>query len=120
MFGRSKLYLYYFGWDSYHTTLQSQIVLFARSHSDLNKQLKFFKIFALALVSVNTDKTKVMTINCKNTICPNFVYDNNNLEGVNWYKCLGVDLHHKLKWNYRVEEKLNGGSKAYFGLEIYC
>jgi hypothetical protein len=48
------------------------------------------------------------------------VYDNNNLEEVTSYKYLGVDLHHKLNWNYNIEKMINGGWKAYFGLENNC
>ena len=45
------------------------------------------------------------------------MYDNNNLEEVSSYKYLGIDIHHKLNWNYSIEKRINGGWKAYFGLE---
>ena len=47
----------------------------------------------------------------------NFVYDNRNLEEVSSYKYVGIDIHHKLNWNYSSEKRINGGWKAYFGLE---
>ena len=50
----------------------------------------------------------------------NFVYDNSNLEEVSSYKYLGTDIHHKLNWNYSTEKRINGGWKAYFGLENSC
>ena len=39
----------------------------------------------------------------------NFVYDNRNLEEVSSYKYLGIDIHHKLNWNYSIEKTINGG-----------
>ena len=50
----------------------------------------------------------------------NFVYDNSNLEEVTSYKHLGIDIHHKLNSNYRIEKRINGGWKTYFGLENKC
>ena len=35
-------------------------------------------------------------------------------------KYLGIDIHHKLNWNYSIEKRINGGWKAYFGLENNC
>ena len=46
-------------------------------------------------MTVNTDKTKVIIIKCKDTYAK-FVYDNNNLEEVSSYKYPGIDIHHKL------------------------
>ena len=34
------------------------------------------------------------------------------------YKYLGIDIHHKLNWNYSIDIKINGGWKAYLDLEI--
>ena len=50
----------------------------------------------------------------------NFVYDNNILEEVPLYKYLGIDIHRKLNWNYSIEKMINGGWKAYYGLENDC
>ena len=50
----------------------------------------------------------------------NFVYDNRNLEEVSSYKYLGIDFHHKLNWNFSIDNMINGGWKAYFGLENNC
>ena len=36
------------------------------------------------------------------------------------YKYLGIDIHHKLNWNYSIKKRINGGWKAYFGLENNC
>ena len=47
-------------------------------------------------------------------------YDNSNLEEVSYYKYLGIDIHHKLKWNYSIKKRINGGWKAYIGLENNC
>ena len=33
------------------------------------------------------------------------------------YKYLGIDIYHKLNWNYNIEKRINGGWKAYFSLE---
>ena len=71
-------------------------------------------------MTVNTDKTKFMIIKSKKDTYANFVYDNNNLEEVSSYKYLGIDIHHKLNWNYNIEKRINGGWKAYFGLENNC
>jgi len=68
-------------------------------------------------MTVNTDKTKVMIIKSKKVTYPNFVYDNRNLEEMYLYKYVGIDIHQKFKWNYNIEKRINGGWKAYFGLE---
>ena len=39
---------------------------------------------------------------------------------MNSYKYLGIDIYHKLNWNYNIEKKINGGWKAYFVLENNC
>ena len=39
---------------------------------------------------------------------------------MNSYKYLKIDIHHKLNWNYSIEKIINGGWKAYFGLENNC
>ena len=54
---------------------------------------------------VNADKTKVMIIKSKKDTYANFVYDNNNLEEVSSYIYLGIDIHHRLNWNYNIEKK---------------
>jgi hypothetical protein len=69
---------------------------------------------------VNTDKTKVMIIKSNKITYDTFVYDNNNLEEVTSYKYLGIDIHHKLNWNYSIEKRIIGGWKAYYGLENNC
>ena len=58
-----------------------------------------------------------MIIKSKKDTYANFVYDNRNLEEVSYYKYLGINIHHKLNWNYSIEKRINGGWKAYFGLE---
>ena len=97
------------------------IVLLARCSSDLDKQLRLLKDFCSNMgITVNTDKTKVMIIKSKNDTYANFMYDNSNLEEVSSYKYLGIDIHHKLNWNYSIKKRINGGWKAYFGLENNC
>ena len=56
-------------------------------------------------MTINIDKTKVMIIKSKNDTYANFVCDNSNLEEVSSYKYLGIDIHHKLNWNYSIEKK---------------
>ena len=56
-----------------------------------------------------------MIIKFKKDTYANFVYDNNNLEEVSSY--LGIDIHHKLNWNYSIKKMINGGWKAYLGFE---
>jgi hypothetical protein len=46
-----------------------------------------------------------------------FVYDNNNMEEVPSYTYLGTDINHKLNKNYNIDLRINGGWKAYCGLE---
>jgi hypothetical protein len=36
---------------------------------------------------------------------------------VSSYKYLGINIHYKLNWNYRIEKKVDGGWKDYYGLE---
>ena len=69
---------------------------------------------------VNTDKTKIMIIKSKKDTYANFIFDNRNLEEVTSYKYLEIDIHHKLNCNYSIEKMINGGWKAYFGLENNC
>ena len=47
-------------------------------------------------MTVNTDKTKVMIIKSNKIHYDTFAYEKNNLEEVNSYKYLGIDLYHKL------------------------
>ena len=61
-----------------------------------------------------------MIIKSKKDTYANFVYDNRNLEEVSSYKYLGIDIRHKLNWNYSIEKRINGGWKAYFGLKNNC
>jgi hypothetical protein len=65
-------------------------------------------------MTVNTDKTKVMIIKS------NKITYNNILEEVPSYKYLGIDIHHKIKWNYSISKRINEGWKAYYGLENSC
>jgi hypothetical protein len=60
---------------------------------------------------------KVIIIESKKITYDNFIYDNKSLEEVSSYKYLIIDIHHKLIWNYSVQEMINGGWKAYYGLE---
>jgi hypothetical protein len=97
------------------------IVLMARSPHDLENQLRILKDFCSNMgMTVNTDKTKVMIIKSNKITYDTFIYDNNNLEEVTSYKYLGIDIHHKLNWNYSIEKMIIGGWKAYYGLENNC
>ena len=71
-------------------------------------------------MNVNIDKPKIVIIKSKKDTCVNFIYDNTNLEEVTYYKYLRIDIHHKLNSNYGVGKMINGGCKAYFGLENNC
>jgi hypothetical protein len=57
-------------------------------------------------MSINNNKTNVMIIKFKNTSNPNFGYDNNNVEEINLYKYLGVDLPNKLYYNYSIDKMI--------------
>jgi hypothetical protein len=97
------------------------IVLMVKSPYDLGKKLIILKDFFSSMgMTVNTDKTKVMIIKSKRITYDTFVYDNNSLEEVPSYKYLGINIHHKLNWNYSIEKRINGGWKAYYGLENNC
>jgi hypothetical protein len=61
-----------------------------------------------------------MIIKYKRITYDTFVYENNSLEKVSSYKYLGIDIHHKLNWNYSIEQRINGGWKYYYGLENNC
>jgi hypothetical protein len=97
------------------------IVLMARSPHDLENQLRILNDFFFNMgMNVNTDKTKVMIIKSNKISYDTFRYDNNDLEEVNSYKYLGIDIHHKLNWNYSIEKRIIGGWKAYYGFENNC
>ena len=69
----------------------------ARSPHDLEKQLRILKYVCSNMgMNVNIDKSKVMIIKSNKITYDTFVYENNNLEEVNSYKYLGIDIHHKL------------------------
>jgi hypothetical protein len=61
-----------------------------------------------------------MIIKSKRITYDIFVYEKNSLEEVPSYKYLGIDIHHKLNWNYSIEKRINGGWKYYYGLENNC
>jgi hypothetical protein len=97
------------------------IALMAMSPHDIENQLRILKDFFFNMgMTVNTDKTKVMIIKSNNIPYDIFVYDNNNLEEVTSYKYLGIDIHHKLNWNYSIEKRIIGGWKTYYGIQKYC
>ena len=94
------------------------IVFMETRLSDLNKKLRILKYFFSNMgMTVNTDKTKIMIIKSKKDTYANFIYDNRNIEEVTSYKYLGIGSHRMLNWNYNIEKRINGGWKAYFGLE---
>jgi hypothetical protein len=66
-------------------------------------------------IVVNSDKTKVMIIKYNNITYDTFIYDNKNLEEAT--SCLGINIHHKLNWNYSIKKQIIGGWKSYHGLE---
>ena len=60
-------------------------------------------------MTVKTDKTKNMIKKENKDTYSNFIYDNGNLEEETSYTYLGIDIHHKLNWNYNIEKMINGG-----------
>lgn len=71
------------------------IILLARSHDDLDKQLKTLYVYCFKMgMIVNTNKTKVMMIKSKNITHGSFVYDKYCLEQVSSYKYLRIDFPH--------------------------
>ena len=57
-------------------------------------------------MTVNSDKKKIMIIKSKKDTYANFIYGNRNLEEVNSYNYIGIDIHHKLNWNYSIEKMI--------------
>jgi hypothetical protein len=99
----------------------NDIVLMEKIPYDLGQQLIILKdFFSNMEMTVNTDKIKVMIIKSNNITYNTFVYDKNSLEEVPSYKYLGIDIHHKLNWNYIIEKRTNGWCKYYYGLENNC
>jgi hypothetical protein len=97
------------------------IILMERSPRDIENQLRTLKDFCPNMdMIVNTDKTKVMIIKSNKIPYDTFVYENNNLEEVTSYKYLGIDIHHKINWNYSIEKRIIREWKAYCGLENNC
>ena len=93
----------------------------ARSPHDLENQLRILKDFCSNMgMTVNIDKSKVMIIKYNKIPYETFVYDNNNLEEVISYKYLGIDIHHKLNWNYSIGKMIIGGWTTYYGFENNC
>jgi hypothetical protein len=99
----------------------NDIVLMARSPHDIENQLRILQEFFYNMsMTVNTNKTKVMIINSNKIPYDTFVYDKKKLEEVTSYKYLGIDIHHKLNWNYSFEKRIIGGWKYFYGLENNC
>jgi hypothetical protein len=97
------------------------IFIMERNPYDLSKQLRILKdLFSSTIMTMDTDKMKVMIIKPNKITYDTFIYDRNNLEEVPSYKYIGIDIHHKLNWNYSIEKRINGGWKAYYGLENNC
>jgi hypothetical protein len=97
------------------------IVLMESNPHDLENQPRILKDFRSNMgMTVNTDKTKVMIIKSNKIPYDTFIYYNNNLEEVTSYKYFGIDIHHKLNWNYSIEKRIIRGWKAYYELEINC
>ena len=97
------------------------IVLLARSHEDLDKQLQtLHDYFSKMGMTVNTNTTKIMIIKSKKISHGNFVYDDNCLEQVSSFKYLGIGIPYHLNWNYKIEKRIISGWKAYYVLENYC
>ena len=74
-----------------------------RHPSDFNKKLIILKYFFSNMgmtvnmgMSLNTNKIQIIIIKSKKDTYANFIYDNRNIEEVNSYKYLGIDIHHKL------------------------
>jgi hypothetical protein len=61
-----------------------------------------------------------MIIKSKNITYNTFVCDNKSLEEVPSYKYLGINIYHKLNWNYSVEKMINERCKAYYGIKNNC
>jgi hypothetical protein len=94
------------------------IILMERSPHDLENQLRILKDFFSNMgMTVNTDKNKVMIIKSNKIPYDTLVYENNNLEEVTSYKYLGIDIHHKLNWNYSIEKRIIGDGKLIMGLK---
>jgi hypothetical protein len=99
----------------------NDIVLMARNPYDFKKKLRIIKDFCSStMMTMNTDKMKVMIIKSQKITYDSFMYDNNSLEEVPSYKYLGIYIHHKLNWNYSTEKRINGEWKAYYGLDNNC
>jgi hypothetical protein len=95
-----------------------RIILTARNPHDLENQLRILKDFFSNMgMTVNTDKTKFMVIKSNKITYYTFIYENNNLEELTSYKYIGINIHHKLNWNYNIKKKIIGGWKIYYGLE---
>jgi hypothetical protein len=97
------------------------IVLMEKIPYDLSRQLITLKDFYSSMVmTVNTDKTKVIIIKSKGITYNTSFYENNNLEEVPSYNYLGIYIHQNLNWNYSIEKRINGGWKDYYGLKNNC
>jgi hypothetical protein len=93
----------------------------AKNPYDLSKQHRILKdFFSSSGITMKTNKTKAVIIKSNKITYDNFVYENNILEEVSLYKYLGNYIHEKLNWNYSIEKMINGGWKAYYGIENNC
>ncbi len=94
------------------------IVILASSENDLRASVKGLENFCndWGLI-VNTDKSKVMVFNTKNSIIStNILYNNMKLEDVTSYKYLGLLLHISGKYTHAKQDLSDRSHKAMFKL----
>ena len=74
-----------------HILWADDLVLISDSKSGMQKQLDgLLKFCSLNLMSVNEIKTKYMVVGSKDNGVINLTFNNNEIEQVSQYKCLGV------------------------------
>ena len=117
MFTRRRLHRDDLGWDSYYPpALCWWYFSYSKVSLWSHKQLITLKDLWFNMgMTINTDKTKAMIKNWRKTP---IIYYNRKLEEMNSYNYLGIDIHHKLNWNYSIEKR--SSYLKIFPSSLYC
>ena len=89
------------------------LVLFSTSKQGLQNSLDKLNTYCTKWgLSVNTNKTKGMTLSLGNSKMPNFTFNNEILENVSSYKYLGIIIHKNGKFSKAIADRISKANRA--------
>lgn len=97
------------------------VVLMAHTLEDAHKLMSVLERFCLhSGLIVNESKTKVMLVKTLNDEKPCIIYNNEQLETVDSFKYLGLEVPSNHKWKDCAMHRLEAGKRAYYAFENMC